>query len=367
MSTDEQRGKRRADVQLTKDAAGESSGDEHATGGDGITRASGEVLAARKRVSVKRSVAPPAAPKASNPFAGISLTAPSAPSAQPTAPAPSTAVTLTAETTAPTSTATEKLVDTEGRTTTAPAATPTTAFSEEPKPTDTTSGGITNPATTSGGFGLANSGGGFGGFGGFGGLAKANGGVKSGFGGLAFGSSTPLAFGKETKPSAGADQATATEKDTTPSVFGAQPSSKKEEPVEAQQTGEEEEETVQSCAASLFEFVEDKENGKREWRTRGTGEFKLNKDKETGQRGRLIMRQRGIGKLLLNANVYKNMTVSVMADGNGISFSCVNCVGADDEQGHNGDQRRLSMFAVKLGKDAKDQVGTLVDAIKEFV
>lgn len=325
-------------MQLTKDGTGGSSADEHAAeGGEGITRASSEILAARKRVSVKRGAAAGTgpAPKASNPFAGISLTAPTAT----TTPAASTAAT----------------------TTTAPSgeSVPATTGAANPE---------TKPGTTTGGFGgVAKSGGGFGGFGGFGGLATTNGG-SSGFGGLAFGASAPLAFGegandKHNTPD-DENETIAPKTDPSPSVFGAQPSAKNDTPAEAQQTGEEGEVTVQSYPASLFEFVEDKDNGKREWRTRGSGEFKLNKDKETGKRGRLIMRQRGIGKLLLNANVYKNMTVSVMADGSGISFSCVNCVGAEDP---SADQSRVSMFAVKLGKDAKDQAAGLVTSIKEFV
>jgi hypothetical protein len=308
-------------MQLTKDGTGGSSGDEHgADEGEGIARASSEILAARKRVSVKRGAAAGAgpAPKASNPFAGISLTAPTATTTTTRTPAAAAATTTTPP--APFGAS-------------LPAA--TGAAEPETKPTTTTSGGFG---------GLAKSGSGFGGFGS---LSTANGGT-SGFGGLAFGASAPLAFGEGSHDKrdalADASDKSASKTDPSPSVFGAQTSVKNEQPAEAQQTGEEGEETVHSYPASLFEFVEDKENGRREWRTRGSGEFKLNKDKETGQRGRLIMRQRGIGKLLLNANVYKNMTVSVMAE-----------------------QKRMSMFAVKLGKDAKEQAAVLVASIKEFV
>lgn len=330
-------------MQLTKDGTGGSSGDEHgADEGEGIARASSEILAARKRVSVKRGAAAGAgpAPKASNPFAGISLTAPTATTTTTRAPAAAAAAATTTTPPAPFGAS-------------LPAA--TGASEPETKPTTTTSGGFG---------GLAKSGSGFGGFGS---LSTANGGT-SGFGGLAFGASAPLAFGEGSHDKrdalADASDKSASKTDPSPSVFGAQTSVKNEQPAEAQQTGEEGEETVHSYPASLFEFVEDKENGRREWRTRGSGEFKLNKDKETGQRGRLIMRQRGIGKLLLNANVYKNMTVSVMADGSGVSFSCVNCVGTEDSRA---EQNRVSMFAVKLGKDAKEQAAVLVASIKEFV
>lgn len=336
---EEQRGKRRADIQLTKDHNDVSGADEHAAdGGEGIARASSDILAARKRVSVKRSAPAGTAPKAANPFAGISLTAPAAPM-----------------TTAGTAGATMAATSTAACGGPVPA--PTVVVNPETKPT-----------STSGGFGgSAKSGAGFSGFGG---LASANGRTASGFGGLAFGASEPLAFGggaHEKRDTTANENDAAAPTESSPSIFGAQPSVKNDAPVTAQQTGEEGEVTLQSYPASLFEFVEDKEGGKREWRTRGSGEFKLNKDKETGERGRLIMRQRGIGKLLLNANIYKNMAVSVMADGSGISFSCVNCVGAEDARGPLADQKGVSMFAVKLGKEAKDQAAGLAASIKEFV
>jgi len=329
--TDE-RHKRRADVQITKDDPEDSGADGQQPGG--FARAADSVLEGRRKLTVKRSTG---APKAPNPFAGISLSAP----------------TTTATTAA------------------------TTAATTEAGPATTT----TTTAAKPSGFGaLAAS---TGGFGGFGSLASANGGASGfgGFGGLAFGSSAPAnapapapATAPETQkadedaapePSTAA-AATTTATTTTAaapgpvSVFGAQPVAKRDEPAEAQQTGEEGEETVASFAASLFEFVD--ENGKKEWRTRGSGDIKLNKDKETGQKGRLIMRQRGVGRLLLNANV-KNMSVSVMADGNGISFSCVN-FSVDEAGATDTTSTKLSTFAVKLGKDASGQVDSLAAAIK---
>ena len=210
-------------------------------------------------------------------------------------------------------------------------------------------------------------------------MASANGGASGfgGSGGLAFGSSAPANAPAPAPAPATAPETQKADEDAAPepstaaatttaaapgpvSVFGAQPVAKRDEPAEAQQTGEEGEETVASFAASLFEFVD--ENGKKEWRTRGSGDIKLNKDKETGQKGRLIMRQRGVGRLLLNANV-KNMSVSVMADGNGISFSCVN-FSVDEAGATDTTSTKLSTFAVKLGKDASGQVDSLAAAIK---
>ena len=332
--TDE-RHKRRADVQITKDDPEDSGADGQQPGG--FARAADSVLEGRRKLTVKRSTG--GAPKAPNPFAGISLSAPT-----------------TTETTAA-----------------------TTAATTEAGPATTTTTTTTTTAAKPSGFGaLAAS---TGGFGGFGSLASANGGGSGfgGFGGLAFGSSAPAnapapATAPETQkadvdaapePSTAA-AATTTATTTTAaapgpvSVFGAQPVAKRDQPAEAQQTGEEGEETVASFAASLFEFVD--ENGKKEWRTRGSGDIKLNKDKETGQKGRLIMRQRGVGRLLLNANV-KNMSVSVMADGNGISFSCVN-FSVDEAGATDTTSTKLSTFAVKLGKDASGQVDSLAAAIK---
>ena len=311
--TDE-RHKRRADVQITKDDPEDSGADGQQPGG--FARAADSVLEGRRKLTVKRSTG--GAPKAPNPFAGISLSAP----------------TTTATTAATTAATTEA----------GPATTTTAA-----KPS------------------------------GFGALAASTGGF-GGFGGLAFGSSAPAnapapvpATAPETQkadedaapePSTAATTTTATTTTAAApgpvSVFGAQPVAKRDEPAEAQQTGEEGEETVASFAASLFEFVD--ENGKKEWRTRGSGDIKLNKDKETGQKGRLIMRQRGVGRLLLNANV-KNMSVSVMADGNGISFSCVN-FSVDEAGATDTTSTKLSTFAVKLGKDASGQVDSLAAAIK---
>lgn len=339
--TDEARdAKRRADVQITKDDPDSGGEDEPFT--TGIQKASEDVLEKRRKLTVKRHPgAAGTAPKASNPFAGITLSAP--------------------------------------------------ATSNPASTTDKTTQPLAAPVVSSGFGGLAASS--AGGFGGFGGLATTNGGA-SGFGGLAFGSSGPLAFGtsitttgpaatattsgaggildnslkedKECKePEEDKDEKEDKEKGGAVSIFGAQQTSVKEkEPSVAQQTGEEGEETKLSCSASLFEFVE--EDGKREWRTRGSGELKLNVDRETGKKGRLIMRQKGVGRLLLNASVFKNMGVSVMADGNGISFSCINCVEKNDDKNDKEDANKMSTFAVKV-RDAKDQVEALTAAIREFV
>lgn len=74
-------------------------------------------------------------------------------------------------------------------------------------------------------------------------------------------------------------------------------------------TGEEDEETVFTGEGTLYEFDETKK-----WRERGTGEMRLNVLPESRQ-ARLIMRQRGNLRLLMNANLWREMPVSKMDGG----------------------------------------------------
>lgn len=135
---------------------------------------------------------------------------------------------------------------------------------------------------------------------GFGGLAATGGGT--GFGGLA--SSTPaggLAFGKgaDEKDKGGADAAAV-------AVFGADKKKQSETSnQESLKTGEEGEDTLYCCSASLYEFHDS------QWKEKGKGMIKVNKDKET-KSTRLIMRQQGNLKLLLNANVWSGMKMTKM-------------------------------------------------------
>jgi len=158
--------------------------------------------------------------------------------------------------------------------------------------------------------------------GGFGGLAKGGG----GFGVFGKGSGdavkTGLAFGGDV----------AKEKAVLP-VFGSTKSSQEQGKEEAVTTGEEEEDTLYSCMASLYEF----DTG--QWKEKGKGMLKLNKHKDKGTI-RLIMRQQGNLKLMLNAHVWDGMKITKMEESKGISFSCINHLTDDSAN-------TLTMFAVR--------------------
>lgn len=262
--------KRKSENQLTKDSLPSEDAEEVT---HGFEKASEDVLKTRKICKVKRGVAGGNAQATGNPFAGIALKA--------TQQQPVTGGEVNAE------------VSTNGD-------------------TKSTLGG------------------------GFGGLAKGGG----GFGGLAFGTGgngiakeQGLAFGK-----ASGEDSTAAEEDKPQSVvlpvFGSatlpQEEVGEEEPVT---TGEEEEDTLFSCTASLYEF----ESG--QWKEKGKGMMKLNKHKNK-ETIRFIMRQQGNLKLLLNAHVWDGMKITKMEESKGISFSCVN------HRTENSPDT-LSMFAVR--------------------
>ena len=165
-------------------------------------------------------------------------------------------------------------------------ATGTTERKEDKETTAKVVGG----GTSDGGFGgLASS------TGGFGGLASSTG----GFGGLAS-STGGLAFGAQKRD--GSETGTA--------VFGGD-TKKHENNNDAGKvsiTGEEEEKTVFSRDASLFELHEGT------WKERGQGIVKVNTQEET-RRARIIMRQKGNLKLILNANVWEKMEPKRMEGG----------------------------------------------------
>ncbi|GAB2228130.1 hypothetical protein Droror1_Dr00009960 [Drosera rotundifolia] len=84
------------------------------------------------------------------------------------------------------------------------------------------------------------------------------------------------------------------------------------------ETGEENEETVFSANAVLFEFLD---GG---WKERGKGELKVNVSSSgEKERARLVMRTRGNLRLILNASLYPDMKLADI-DKRGISFACVN-------------------------------------------
>ena len=128
------------------------------------------------------------------------------------------------------------------------------------------------------------------------------------------------------------------------SVFGQPQQEMTDEAEETRTTGEEGEDTLHATNVSLFEF----QGG--QWKERGKGLLKVNKNKET-QACRLIMRQQGNLKLLLNANVWKGMKVSTMEESKGMSFSCINHL--DDANANSSindrsaDQSALGLFAIR--------------------
>ncbi|KAI8107758.1 hypothetical protein M9435_002786 [Picochlorum sp. BPE23] len=181
-----------------------------------------------------------------------------------------------------------------------------------------------------GGFGGIASTSGAGGFGGlaagsgngFGGLAAAAG---AGFGGLA--SSTQaggLAFGKAAHGDEKGGADATTQSTAAVPVFGGDKKSDSQEKKqsdasnqESLKTGEEGEDTLYCCSASLYEFHDS------QWKEKGKGMIKVNKDKEK-KSTRLIMRQQGNLKLLLNANVWHGMKMTKMDESKGMSFTAVN-------------------------------------------
>ncbi len=66
-------------------------------------------------------------------------------------------------------------------------------------------------------------------------------------------------------------------------------------------------------ASKLFEF----DTGSRAWKPRGDGEFRVNIDAR-GQ-ARMVMRQRGNLRLILNAKLFPQMTISHMVGGRAVA------------------------------------------------
>lgn len=106
--------------------------------------------------------------------------------------------------------------------------------------------------------------------------------------------------------------------------------SMQEVPVE---TGEENEKALFTADAILYEYLD---GG---WKERGKGELKVNVSLAGADKARLIMRARGNYRLILNASLYPDMSLTNM-DKRGITFACVNSIG----EGNNA----LATFALKF-------------------
>lgn len=100
-------------------------------------------------------------------------------------------------------------------------------------------------------------------------------------------------------------------------------------PEQEARTGEEEEKVLFTADGSLYEF--DSVTGR--WRERGKGEFKVNasdKGEPSVQHARMVMRQNGNLRLLLNAAVYPGMPVQFMTGNVGVTFGVVNAAAPHD-------------------------------------
>ncbi|KAH7657336.1 Ran-binding protein 3 [Dioscorea alata] len=102
------------------------------------------------------------------------------------------------------------------------------------------------------------------------------------------------------------------------------------------ETGEENEKAVFTADAILYEYLD---GG---WKERGKGELKVNISVSGSEKARLVMRARGNYRLILNASLYPDMSLTNM-EKKGITFACINSAG----EGKDG----LSTFALKF-KDA---------------
>ncbi|KAL9269239.1 Nuclear pore complex protein NUP50A-like protein [Drosera capensis] len=118
------------------------------------------------------------------------------------------------------------------------------------------------------------------------------------------------------------------------------------------ETGEEDEETVFSANAVLFEFVD---GG---WKERGKGELKVNVSSSgEKERARLVMRTRGNLRLILNASLYPDMKLADI-DKRAISFACVNTTTEKNDS--------LTTYALKFkdGSSVKESFSSAVAAHK---
>lgn len=82
------------------------------------------------------------------------------------------------------------------------------------------------------------------------------------------------------------------------------------------ETGEENEKLVFAADATLYEYLDGS------WKERGRGEIKVNASL-SGEKARLVMRTKGNFRLILNASLYPDMTLTDM-EKKGITFSCIN-------------------------------------------
>lgn len=125
--------------------------------------------------------------------------------------------------------------------------------------------------------------------------------------GTTFSLSTGSTNGRSSFPSLG----------TTPDASKSVKLSMQEVPLE---TGEENEKAVFTADAIMYEYLD---GG---WKERGKGELKLNVSVSDAEKARLVMRAKGNFRLILNASIYPDMSLTNM-DKKGITFACINSAG----------------------------------------
>ncbi|XP_074563502.1 nuclear pore complex protein NUP50A-like [Curcuma longa] len=104
---------------------------------------------------------------------------------------------------------------------------------------------------------------------------------------------------------------------TTPDTSKSVKLSMQEVPLE---TGEENEKAVFAADAIMYEYMD---GG---WKERGKGELKLNVSVSDAEKARLVMRAKGNFRLILNASIYPDMSLTNM-DKKGVTFACINSAG----------------------------------------
>ena len=250
-------------------------------------------------------------------------------------------------------------------------------------------GGLAAAAATSGG-GFGGGGGGFGGAasGGFGALAAkagAGGGAGFGFGAAKSDADAPPPDDDATKPapSFGFPAAAGGGFPAPATVFGGGSggggAATPPLPPAADAphlTGEEGEDTVFAGDGALFEYDPPSAPGKAgAWRERGKGELRVNVGGGASGGARMVMRSRGHLRLLLNAALWPAMKVTRMEGGKGSTFVVVNAAaggGGDDVKkdalsGGDGDAPppKLTTYAFRVGVPAKlDEFVAAVDENK---
>jgi Ran-binding protein 3 len=121
-------------------------------------------------------------------------------------------------------------------------------------------------------------------------------------------------------------------------------------------TGEEREDVVYSVDGVLFEF----DLVEKTWKERGRGEARVLVHRNTSA-GRVVMRQKGNLRLLLNANLWKEMHLNRMDGGKGVTFAVINhaLVGEGQENGGGGAPLATYAFRVKT----EDLLENFIEAV----